>query len=793
MKKRIGAGLAALLTATLGIVALPPTQAAAEVDVYTTPGTHTLNGREWRTSCEPYSSTVDRCRAEIKATVVKVEGGQFVEVTDWAFNNLTYKPSPRSTWAGNPLATPGEHVIGGRQWRTECDTAQTGRNACRSYIMTTVYGVKTMTPRTYEQSNQWVFNNIVHFSVAPPAPTPTTPPKPTYCNAAPLPAGFALTDEGRPYVIKAPYTPVDMYNPTSISNFIRNAAKASNDAQTTQARQDQKCLALLGAQHLMKGSETTTNADGETVRWFPYMFRFSANPTLDDLTAPWHSGLAQGGVLTTFTLLTDLTGDRTWLDRGAETFRSFEVPVTEPGGILNRNEEHGFLWFEEYPTTQDGTSFPTTVLNGHLEAVIGLNLWHRRMVAEQSAGRTPVSDPAEVKALVDEAVGTLEPMLDVHELEIDGGTLTSYDAVRGYPAAPLRVNGTSTLNVGSAALNGQRITLPKTSDTWSTRDTFLVNGNFNGNVVGGVPEGWTRLGSSSYSRVENGYYRITSGGNAWQGLEFGWSENPSKGVPASWLKDVAGKPMTLTMRASVKYPADRAGASGRIALYEQCGSDVKLHYENVLRGSGQWADYTFGFNAPKAGCDLRVQFMVSPYNRDNTVFLLDDVHLSSAQTVGSSVTPKYDLRVYNTPQNVLSLTGSGRATLQAHYNGRWQDFATVDLTNAPVDIVIPERFTGRNIHLGYHETHVGELMQLYRAFPQHGYLLEYAQRWAPMAPSVHHTVPKPSTSTTLRTGASTMSIDAVVDEAYEYPVVDQFTGLPYEDLDLLDELAKPAS
>ncbi|OMG58861.1 D-glucuronyl C5-epimerase family protein [Tessaracoccus sp. ZS01] len=784
--KRIGAGLAALLTATLGIVALPQTEAAAEVDVYTTPGIHLLNGREWRTSCEPYSSTVDRCRAEIKATVVKVEAGQFVEVTDWAFNNLTYKPSPRSNWKGNPLGEAGDYVIDGRQWRTECDTAQTGNNACRSYILTTVYGVKTMTPRTYEQSNQWVFNNIVRFSVAPP---PTVPPKPTFCNAAPLPAGFALTDTGRPYVIKAPYTPVDMYNPTSISNFIRNTSRASNDATTAKAREDQKCLALLAAGHLMNGSETTRNAAGEIVRWFPYMFRFSANPTTDDLTAPWHSGLAQGGVLTTFTLLTDLTGDRSWLTRGAETFRSFEVPVSEPGGILNRDTEHGFLWFEEYPTTKNGQPLPTTVLNGHLEALIGLNLWHRRMVAEQSAGRTPVSQPAEIKALVDEALSTLEPMLNVHEVDIDGGTLTSYDAVRGYPAAPLRVNGPSTLKVTSAALNNKAVTLPRTSDTWD-RDAYLVNGTF-ATVKDGMPEGWTRLGSSTYSGPTGGYYRIRSGGNAWQGLEFGWAENPDKGIPSSWLQDVAGKPMTLTMRASISYPSGKAGASGRIALYEQCGADVKLHYENVLRGSGQWADYTFGFNAPKAGCNLRVQFMVSPYNRDDTVFLLDDVQLSSQQTIGSSLKPAYDLKVYRTPENILSLTGSGRATVQAHYNGRWQDFATVDLTAERVDIVIPERFTGRNIHLGYHETHVGELMALYRAFPQHGYLLEYAQRWAPMAPSVHHTVPKPTT-TTSRVGTSTMSIESVIDEAYEYPLVDQFTGLPYEELEMLDELAKPA-
>ncbi|MBB1484669.1 hypothetical protein H5392_12470 [Tessaracoccus sp. MC1865] len=46
---------------------------------------------------------------------------------------------------------------------TECDTAATGRNGCRSYTCVTVYKA---TPRStggyaFSQSNEWVFNNIV--------------------------------------------------------------------------------------------------------------------------------------------------------------------------------------------------------------------------------------------------------------------------------------------------------------------------------------------------------------------------------------------------------------------------------------------------------------------------------------------------------------------------------------------------------------------------------------------------------------------------------------------------------
>lgn len=143
-----------LLTVTGALVA-PPANAA--FDVYSTPGEHTIEGRQWRTWCEPYSRTA-RCRTEIKV------GGV------WTFNNLTYLSSPRSLWRTNPLAIPGDHHLSGRLWRTECDTPRTGRNGCRSYLW---------------DGHRFVFNNLVRFGEVPanldslytyrPAATPPPP------------------------------------------------------------------------------------------------------------------------------------------------------------------------------------------------------------------------------------------------------------------------------------------------------------------------------------------------------------------------------------------------------------------------------------------------------------------------------------------------------------------------------------------------------------------------------------------------------------------------------------------
>lgn len=134
---------------------------------YSLAGQHTLNGRQWRTTCEPYSQT-ERCHTDIWATTVVIENGRFVRKDTWVFNNLTYLPfMTEASWQGNPLAMHNMDgfTSGGRQWRTECHTAKTGRGACRAYTLSTVY---VATPRasggyTFSQKDDWVFNNLVLF------------------------------------------------------------------------------------------------------------------------------------------------------------------------------------------------------------------------------------------------------------------------------------------------------------------------------------------------------------------------------------------------------------------------------------------------------------------------------------------------------------------------------------------------------------------------------------------------------------------------------------------------------
>ena len=123
--------------ADIDTFAAPQARAAAKVNVYTTPGKHTVNGRQWNTVCGKYSSTLRRCRAEI------LTGGK------WEFNNLTYLPVRRNNWGDNPLARPGYFTSGGREWMTSCNDEWTGQNGCRAFI---------------KNAGKWVFNNIVTYT-----------------------------------------------------------------------------------------------------------------------------------------------------------------------------------------------------------------------------------------------------------------------------------------------------------------------------------------------------------------------------------------------------------------------------------------------------------------------------------------------------------------------------------------------------------------------------------------------------------------------------------------------------
>ncbi len=155
MKRILPLLLAALLGSTLGLMPLSAQANSNESanKVYTQPGDHLVNGRYWKTTCDKYSTTVVRCTTSIYGEKRNNAGAKY---KGWVFNTLTYLPSSRSAWSSNPLGNTGKFTgTDGRKWKTECDTAATGRNGCRSYALT-----------GKGKSAKWVVNNLVQFSTS---------------------------------------------------------------------------------------------------------------------------------------------------------------------------------------------------------------------------------------------------------------------------------------------------------------------------------------------------------------------------------------------------------------------------------------------------------------------------------------------------------------------------------------------------------------------------------------------------------------------------------------------------
>ena len=130
--------------------------------VHTTPGYHTVAGREWYTTCAPYLTST-RCFSYIKANTVVRVGNSYQVRTAFVFNNITYSGSA-AAWAGNRLARTGSFVSGGHSWRVTCTPdATVGARSCRAYVWVHVTGRKLSSSGgfVYAQWWEWVFNDVV--------------------------------------------------------------------------------------------------------------------------------------------------------------------------------------------------------------------------------------------------------------------------------------------------------------------------------------------------------------------------------------------------------------------------------------------------------------------------------------------------------------------------------------------------------------------------------------------------------------------------------------------------------
>ena len=133
-KFRATLGLPSSWVTSVGVVPLSYPVPAGMSPVYWSPGTRTVNGRLWQTTCETYSTGV-RCFTKIWASQYVRSGSRYVVQIGWTHNSISYFAHDGSAWAGNVYTTPGTRVVNSRTWRTTCSPNVTiGSRTCRTDI-----------------------------------------------------------------------------------------------------------------------------------------------------------------------------------------------------------------------------------------------------------------------------------------------------------------------------------------------------------------------------------------------------------------------------------------------------------------------------------------------------------------------------------------------------------------------------------------------------------------------------------------------------------------------------------
>ena len=148
-KFRTTFGLPSSWVTSLGVVPLSYPVPAGLSPVYWLPGTRTVNGRQWRTTCETYS-TGARCFTLIWASYYVQSGTTYVIRTGWVDNSVNYFDHDSTAWSGNVYVTPGTRVVNGRTWRTSCSPqASSGTRSCRTEIWATLVSRTLLSNGTY--------------------------------------------------------------------------------------------------------------------------------------------------------------------------------------------------------------------------------------------------------------------------------------------------------------------------------------------------------------------------------------------------------------------------------------------------------------------------------------------------------------------------------------------------------------------------------------------------------------------------------------------------------------------
>ncbi len=406
--------------------------------------------------------------------------------------------------------------------------------------------------------------------------------------------------------------------------------------------------------------------------------------------APWPSGLAQGNGLVALGMLADYTGDAAFDEAAHRAFSAF----SNAGSRIRTDLGDGGLWFQEYET-----AIPTFVLNGNLDALIGVG-WYADRYADSEAHN-----------IFRSGIHGLHDLLPLFTVPGPHGEMSAYDLVRLHPDLRLAV-GDPAGEVEVSSQDGGYESTARVEPHADTAANLIDNGGFQEVDAAGWPKGWSALitaGGDSFAFPADGdaaqgtrYARITTSGAGWEVL----AQTISK-VPAG----------RYVLSASARAPRPLV-VPGRMTVVSECPGERKVVAEKFQIRAADWAPYGVEFDLERDGCDLLIEL----YQFSSTVaggrIDFDDVALRSVPDTAVVTLP---FSVYDHPDISVSVTG----TVYALYEGTW-----VALPGG----ALPMYLQGRNIHYGYHDGHVRQLRTLVAMSGDDQVLRSYADRWEAMVP-----------------------------------------------------------
>lgn len=478
----------------------------------------------------------------------------------------------------------------------------------------------------------------------------------------------------------------DVYHPQAAMLFVTDALKKGDIDPATD------CVIRSTGRWLISSLEQS----GDAWYWF-YPFDWPYGDSDELLSrAPWPSGLAQGNGLIALGMLADYTGDPAYDEAAHRAFSAF----TADDSRIRTTLPDGGLFFQEYET-----AIPTFVLNGNLDALIGV------------AGYAKRYDDQEAWATFRRGIDGLRELLPRFSVTTPQGEVSAYDLIRLHPDLRLRVSG------GSATVdlsNPQGFSASATIEpSLGDAPELITNGGFEQLDASGSdrPEDWKAIitaGGDNFAFPDSDahegrrFAQITTSGEGWEVLgQTVGTEQVGKGAYGISFYARAPRPLRVP---------------GRVTVVGECPSGRSILGDKFQIRSRQWAPYGFVFDVPEEGCDLLVELYEFTSSTAGGVIDFDSISLRRLDDRGTAL--GLPLSVYEQPSIHISRSGDGG--LKVFYEGAWRPLEVTDGE-------LPMYLQGRNIHFGYHDGHVRQLRKLY-SLSGEGFLLEYATRWAAMTP-----------------------------------------------------------